>query len=250
MMHTACVATTTTTSQGPPWLSDPCNNMKNAMRMYNKAEWQTTHKSLPVMRSTHSNHPQMMTTHHNKKRAQPHMKNEEHPSLTPMNNGTKWAQMTTTAHHQPTSNKECPLQPPLNDKQCTSTTHEQWLPTTQNVHDHPQTTRQWHGTSIPITSTGVHALHPGHWLSDPRKAAWQCPLRLALLLQGSWVISGAITLCRLGYLWVFINPLPVPAKTHTHGRRYILTGMGTGYSGKHQGSPWHSLMESPCCCIL
>jgi hypothetical protein len=69
-------------------------------------------------------------------------------------------------------------------------------------------------------------------LSDPRKAARQCPLTLALPLRGSLVISGGITPCRFRYPWFFVNPLPIPEKTHAHG-----CGYGHGLLWKPQGSP-------------
>jgi len=148
--------------------------------------WHLPTANPPAMRSAHSNKwwPPSMT-----------LNGDDHP----------W--MMTTAK-------------PLNDEECTSTAHKQQLPITQNMHDHPWTTCQQHGMSTPITHTGVHALHPSYWLSDPHKAAQQCPLTLALCLWGSWVISGAITPHGLGYLWVFVNPLPIPAKTHACGHGY------------------------------
>ena len=39
---TACVATAMTTSQGPPWLSDPHDDMKSSTPAYDEAECQTT----------------------------------------------------------------------------------------------------------------------------------------------------------------------------------------------------------------
>ncbi|KIJ97836.1 hypothetical protein K443DRAFT_70668, partial [Laccaria amethystina LaAM-08-1] len=57
-----------------------------------------THESPPATRSAHSNHPQTMTAHHDKKRARPHTKNKEPPSLAPTNNSTKQVRTTTTAH--------------------------------------------------------------------------------------------------------------------------------------------------------
>ena len=59
----------------PPWLTLPSMLRSIAITL----------ESPPAMRIAHSNHPQTMTAHHNKKRARPHTKNEEHPSLTPMN---------------------------------------------------------------------------------------------------------------------------------------------------------------------
>ena len=139
-------------------------------------------------------------------------------------------------------------------------THKQWLPSmTQNRDDHPrtmttahpqnpQTTRSSHlnhsqtttanhtkcaqlPTNNLPTTWNVHPIHPHWgscsapqlpfpWLSNPHKAAWQCRLTLALPLWGSLVIFGGMTLCRLGYPWVFVNPLPVPMKTCTCGHRY------------------------------
>ena len=46
-MPTACVATATMTSQGPPWLSDHHDNTKSPTPAYNEAEWQTTWQRAP-----------------------------------------------------------------------------------------------------------------------------------------------------------------------------------------------------------
>jgi len=59
----------------PPWLTLP--SMLRSMAI--------TLESPPAMRIAHSNHPQTTTAHHNKKWAWLHTKNEEHPSLAPMN---------------------------------------------------------------------------------------------------------------------------------------------------------------------
>ena len=93
--------------------------------------------------------------------------------------------------------------------------HNPWITTNRPWKTHETT---W----SPIKPT-IYPQQPSaqdQWLSDPRKAAWQCPLTLALPLWGSLVISEGITPCGLGYPWVFVNPWPVPMKTHASGRGY------------------------------
>jgi len=93
-------------------------------------------------------------------------------------------------------------------------------------------TLPWHGqwsshtrlltTTMPLKHWGACSAPrlPFPWLSDPHKVARQCRLTLALPLRGLLVISGGIPLRGLGYPWVFVNLLPVPTKTHAHGRGY------------------------------
>ena len=169
------------------------------------------------------------------------MKNKEPRSLMPMNNSTKQAWMTTTAHL---------LQPPTNNDhppwhEMGMTTHKQQqlhaLKTnelTRSTHlNHSRTTTAHHTklarlptNDLPMT-WNIHPNHPHWgacsapqlpfpWPSNPHKAAWQCQLTLALLLQGSLVMSGAINPCGLGYPWVFVNPWPIPVKTRACGCGY------------------------------
>jgi len=94
-----------------------------------------------------------------------------------------------------------------------NTTLGLWLTTHENTHE---TTR----SPIKLTIYPQQPSAQDQWLSNPRKAAQQCPLTLALPLRGSLVISEGITPCGLGYPWVFVNPWPVPTKTHASGCRY------------------------------
>ena len=111
-------------------------------------------------------------TNNNKKRARPHMKNKEPPSLAPTNNSTKRARATTTAHLlQPPTNDDRPPRHETgmttNDDNCmpSKPTNDEERPaqplTNNDCPSHKAcTTCQRHGTSTPITHTGVHALPP------------------------------------------------------------------------------------------
>lgn len=81
------------------------------------------------------------------------------------------------------------------------------------AHHHKTPLKHWGACSAPQL--------PFPWLSDPHKVAWQCQLTLALPLWGL-LVTGGIPLHRLEYLWVFINPLPIPMKTYAcrHGYRF------------------------------
>jgi len=210
----------TTTTHHTKWARLPMNDMNCPPSRQNPSCPQTTtmmhkqlpiaHKSPPAMRSTHSNHPPRMTTHHDKKRAQPHM--------APMNNSTKWAQMTTTAYHQPTSNEECPLQLPTNDN------HPPWHETGMTTHKqrqlHALKTPKWRGAHLnhSWTMTAHHTKHA--WLPLHQPGALMVSMSLDLLVAtifmfDSWcmyyfcgVLTSVFTafLCVFGYYWLFILP--------------------------------------------
>jgi len=149
-----------------------------------------THKSPPAMRSAHSNHLQMTTT----------LDNTKWGWLPTNDNNCMPSKPPNDEEHSPKpfTNNDCPLH-----KMCT-THHEQ---PTNNMERPPQSPTL--GCMLCTLAT--------FWSSQ---AAQQCRLTLALPLWGSLVNSGGIMLHRLGYLWVFVNPLPIPAKTHTCGCGY------------------------------